>query len=181
MHGHEVAHDGKAEARAGFRLIQPPPPRQRLRPGFLRQARTIVVDHDLEYGASGLGLRLREAQHSLRRRAEHEDQVMAGKAFDNRFAPRRQEALEQGMVFGKARARGHGREQIEIAKRVDWVYDFALPPLVLHGAHRASPAELGAHSALFAERLARYPDWPELDDLPACEPCPVPADARPAD
>ena len=24
------------------------------------------------------------------------------------------------------------REQIEIAKRVDWVYDFALPPLVLH-------------------------------------------------
>jgi sucrose phosphorylase len=41
------------------------------------------------------------------------------------------------------RARGHGLEvlvevhsyfqrQIEIAKRVDWVYDFALPPLVLH-------------------------------------------------
>ena len=26
----------------------------------------------------------------------------------------------------------HYREQIEIAKRVDWVYDFALPPLVLH-------------------------------------------------
>ena len=56
-----------------------------------------------------------------------------------------------------------------------------LPPLVLHGAHRASPAELGAHAALFAERLASYPDWPELDDLPACEPCLVPADARPAD
>src|SRR6185436_2744756 len=26
----------------------------------------------------------------------------------------------------------HHRQQIEIAKRVDWVYDFALPPLVLH-------------------------------------------------
>lgn len=26
----------------------------------------------------------------------------------------------------------HYRKQIEIAKRVDWVYDFALPPLVLH-------------------------------------------------
>ena len=26
----------------------------------------------------------------------------------------------------------HYRQQIEIAKRVDWVYDFALPPLVLH-------------------------------------------------
>ena len=26
----------------------------------------------------------------------------------------------------------HYREQIEIAKNVDWVYDFALPPLVLH-------------------------------------------------
>jgi sucrose phosphorylase len=26
----------------------------------------------------------------------------------------------------------HHRKQIEIAKRVDWVYDFALPPLVLH-------------------------------------------------
>ena len=26
----------------------------------------------------------------------------------------------------------HYRKQIEIAQRVDWVYDFALPPLVLH-------------------------------------------------
>jgi sucrose phosphorylase len=26
----------------------------------------------------------------------------------------------------------HYRQQIEIARRVDWVYDFALPPLVLH-------------------------------------------------
>jgi sucrose phosphorylase len=26
----------------------------------------------------------------------------------------------------------HHRQQIEVARRVDWVYDFALPPLVLH-------------------------------------------------
>ena len=29
----------------------------------------------------------------------------------------------------------HYLEQIEIAKRVDWVYDFALPPLVLHALY----------------------------------------------
>jgi sucrose phosphorylase len=39
----------------------------------------------------------------------------------------------------------HYRQQIEIAKRVDWVYDFALPPLVLHA---------------FAFRTARHlSDW----------------------
>jgi sucrose phosphorylase len=29
----------------------------------------------------------------------------------------------------------HYRQQIEIARQVDWVYDFALPPLVLHALH----------------------------------------------
>lgn len=55
-----------------------------------------------------------------------------------------------------------------------------VPPLVLHGAHRADAATVDAHVQVFGERLRRYPDWPELaelDDLPACE---VPADARPA-
>lgn len=28
------------------------------------------------------------------------------------------------------------RDQIEIAKKVDWVYDFALPPLILHAIYR---------------------------------------------
>jgi glutathione-regulated potassium-efflux system ancillary protein KefF len=54
-----------------------------------------------------------------------------------------------------------------------------LPPLVLHGAHRASDAEVAAHAATFAERLLGYPRWPELDLLPDCAPCDVPADARP--
>ena len=55
-----------------------------------------------------------------------------------------------------------------------------LPPLLLHGAHHAGDAELQAHAALYAERLARWPDWPELEDLPGCVACDVPADARPA-
>jgi sucrose phosphorylase len=29
----------------------------------------------------------------------------------------------------------HYRQQVEIARQVDWVYDFALPPLVLHALH----------------------------------------------
>jgi glutathione-regulated potassium-efflux system ancillary protein KefF len=56
-----------------------------------------------------------------------------------------------------------------------------LPPLVLHGAHRASSGAVAAHAAVFAERLSSYPDWPELADLPECAACEVPADARPAD
>lgn len=55
-----------------------------------------------------------------------------------------------------------------------------LPPLLLHGAHHASEAEIAAHAALYAERLTRWPDWPEIAELPECVACVVPADARPA-
>jgi glutathione-regulated potassium-efflux system ancillary protein KefF len=55
-----------------------------------------------------------------------------------------------------------------------------LPPLVLHGAHHASDEEVAAHAALYAERLAVWPGWPEMADLPECVACEVPADARPA-
>lgn len=54
-----------------------------------------------------------------------------------------------------------------------------LPPLVLHGAHRADEATIAAHSGTFVERLLSYPDWPELDALEACDLREVPADARP--
>ena len=37
---------------------------------------------------------------------------------------------------------GHYQEQIEIAGRVDWVYDFALPPLVLHTLYTRHTAHL---------------------------------------
>lgn len=54
-----------------------------------------------------------------------------------------------------------------------------LPPLVLHGAHRAADAELDAHAAVYAQRLASYPDWPEIDLVPPCVPAEVPASVRP--
>lgn len=54
-----------------------------------------------------------------------------------------------------------------------------LPPLLLHGAHRAGTGEVQAHVDVFGDRLATYPDWPELADLPACPGCDVPVADRP--
>lgn len=54
-----------------------------------------------------------------------------------------------------------------------------LPPLLLHGAHKASEAEIRAHAAVYAERLACYPAWPEIDALPESVACDVPLTARP--
>jgi len=55
-----------------------------------------------------------------------------------------------------------------------------LPPLVLHGAHRAPADEVQAHRAVWLDRLRTWPDWPEIVDM-ACAVCEVPADARPAE
>ncbi len=55
-----------------------------------------------------------------------------------------------------------------------------LPPLVLHGAHRVSPEEIAQHVQVFGERLASYPDWPEMAELDACPACEVPRSDRPA-
>jgi glutathione-regulated potassium-efflux system ancillary protein KefF len=54
-----------------------------------------------------------------------------------------------------------------------------LPPLVLHGARRASDDEVARHVSVFDERLRSYPDWPEIEDLPACPACEVPLTDRP--
>ena len=54
-----------------------------------------------------------------------------------------------------------------------------VPPLVLHGAHRVSEAELTAHAQLYGARLLSYPQWPELAELDAPVDCAVPAEARP--
>jgi glutathione-regulated potassium-efflux system ancillary protein KefF len=55
-----------------------------------------------------------------------------------------------------------------------------LPPLLLHGAHRASDEELAAHAAVFVDRLQSHPAWPELAELPECAPCEVTSEERPA-
>lgn len=54
-----------------------------------------------------------------------------------------------------------------------------LPPLLLHGARSAPDAAVAAHVAIFEERLRTYPHWRELDDLPQCPACEVPAGDRP--
>jgi glutathione-regulated potassium-efflux system ancillary protein KefF len=54
-----------------------------------------------------------------------------------------------------------------------------LPPAVLHGAHRASDDEIAAHVGVLLQRLRSWPDWPEMQDLPACLPCDTPATERP--
>jgi len=54
-----------------------------------------------------------------------------------------------------------------------------LPPLVLHGAHRADEAQVQAHLAHYAQRLGSYPRWQELDTLLYGLIAPVPPDARP--
>jgi glutathione-regulated potassium-efflux system ancillary protein KefF len=55
-----------------------------------------------------------------------------------------------------------------------------LPPLVLHGAQAVSPARLDEHVRTWRERLASYPDWPEIATLDACPECVVPFGDRPA-
>ena len=54
-----------------------------------------------------------------------------------------------------------------------------LPPLLLHGAHRAEEAEVAAHAQVYADRLASHPHWPELDELLYGLSQRVPEDARP--
>lgn len=55
-----------------------------------------------------------------------------------------------------------------------------LPPLLLHGAHRASEEQVAGHVQVFRDRLASYPDWPELEELETCPACEVPQSDRPA-
>jgi glutathione-regulated potassium-efflux system ancillary protein KefF len=54
-----------------------------------------------------------------------------------------------------------------------------LPPLLLHGAHKVSDADLASHAALFVQRLRLWPHWPEIAQMEPMPDCAVPADARP--
>ena len=56
-----------------------------------------------------------------------------------------------------------------------------LPPLLLHGAHKANDHDLATHAETYARRLADYPGWPELELVEECVACEVPPNARPAD
>ena len=54
-----------------------------------------------------------------------------------------------------------------------------LPPLILHAAHSVPVAVVAQHVQTFGQRLQRYPDWPELEDLEPCAACVVPMRDRP--
>jgi glutathione-regulated potassium-efflux system ancillary protein KefF len=54
-----------------------------------------------------------------------------------------------------------------------------MPPLLLHGAHKAREAEIAAHAGTYVKRLADYPQWPEIGELDECPDCVVPLTARP--
>ncbi len=56
-----------------------------------------------------------------------------------------------------------------------------LPPLVLHGAHRAGHDAIAEHARQFAQALQSWPQWPEIADMEPAPDCTVPADARPAE
>lgn len=77
----------------------------------------------------------------------------AGHAFDAFLPPYAQTAALVGMRF--------------------------VPPLVLHGAHRAAEAEVDAHVRRFGERLAAWPDWPGLAALSAVPAAEVGTGERP--
>jgi glutathione-regulated potassium-efflux system ancillary protein KefF len=56
-----------------------------------------------------------------------------------------------------------------------------LPPLLFHGARRATREALVAHIEVFRERLSSYPNWPELDELDVCQSYVVPTTDRPSE
>ncbi len=56
------------------------------------------------------------------------------------------ELTSQGHALGievLVEIHSHYRQQIEIARQVDWVYDFALPPLILHSLFAGNARALG--------------------------------------
>jgi glutathione-regulated potassium-efflux system ancillary protein KefF len=55
-----------------------------------------------------------------------------------------------------------------------------LPPMLMHGAHTVADADIAEHAATYAQRLASYPDWPELAELAPCATCVMPDIDRPA-
>jgi len=56
-----------------------------------------------------------------------------------------------------------------------------LPPMLLHGAASTGAGQIEAHAGMLAERLASYPDWPEMEEIEPCPRCIVPQSDRPAE
>lgn len=82
-----------------------------------------------KFAANGIRfIRLDAAGYAIKKAGDSCFMMPETFAFIDRFAA---EAKALGIEV-LVEIHSHHRRQIEIAKRVDWVYDFALPPLVLH-------------------------------------------------
>jgi sucrose phosphorylase len=66
---------------------------------------------------------------------------MTSETFE--FIDRIKEYCHQRRASILLEVHGHFSQQIEVARRVDLVYDFALPPLVLHAIFACDPGPLG--------------------------------------
>ena len=75
------------------------------------------------------------------------------------------------------RARLAGARMLVLLHPIQW---YSMPPLLLYGARSASESEVTSHIDTFSQRLASYPDWPEMDEIDACPTCIVPPRDRPA-
>ena len=57
-----------------------------------------------------------------------------------------------------------------------------LPPLLMHGVHKANEHDLAAYAETYAQRLADYPAWPEISSWSrTASPARCRTNARPAD
>ena len=97
------------------------------------------------FKASGVGvIRLDAAGYAIKRRGTASFMIPETYEF---IAGLTREARALGIEV-LVEIHSYYREQIEIARRVDRVYDFALPPLVLHALHQADAAPLKAWLAI---------------------------------
>jgi sucrose phosphorylase len=92
-----------------------------------------------KFHAAGIGfIRLDAAGYAIKKRGD--SCFMMPETFEF-IAELTQRARERGIEV-LVEIHSHYREQIEIARHVDWVYDFALPPLVLHALYTGDTRRL---------------------------------------
>ena len=123
-----------------FTTVQPANgPAQQLWTTFTAQQIDIDVEHPLgrayldsiltAFASGGVSMiRLDAAGYAIKRAGTSCFMLHDTYAFIGGLAERARELVMESLV----EIHGHYLEQIEIARRVDRVYDFALPPLVLH-------------------------------------------------
>lgn len=108
-------------------------------PALLKEWVDVVFERGWAYGAGGDALRGKHFWLSATTGGGEEAYRQTGyhgRPFSDFLAPFEQTAFLCGMTW--------------------------LPPLIFHGAERASKAEIDAHVASFTEKLTSYPRWPEI-------------------